>query len=70
MEENSIFNYISEENNAKIYYDKDCDIDENEQLKRSNILSNIDDVSSIIILKFKKIENVDFSFQFTKRIIN
>lgn len=49
--ENSIFNYVSKENNAKIY-DKTEDIDENEKLKMSNILSNVDEVSSIIIISY------------------
>ena len=52
MENKDIFNFISEENNAKIYNDKDIDIEEseNEQLKWRNILSNKDDVSSSIII--------------------
>ena len=54
MENKEIFNFISEENNAKIYNDKDIDIDieesENEQLKWRNILSNKDDVSSRIVI--------------------
>ena len=49
--ESSIFNYVSKENNAKIY-DKKEDIDENEKLKMSNILSNVDEVSSIIIISY------------------
>lgn len=49
--ESSIFNYISKENKAKIYY-KEEDIDENEKLKMSNILSNVEEVSSNIIISY------------------
>ena len=42
MEKKSIFNYISEENNAKI---SSC-TSENENYKCSNILSNIEKVNA------------------------
>ena len=40
MEAKNIFNFISEENNAKIFY---C-TNENEKYKSSNILSNVEKV--------------------------